>query len=134
MTSEMMITLSGESKVTASYKGFNISTDQPVYSGGEGSAPAPFDLFLASIGTCVGYYVLAFCKERRISPEKSHVVLKAIKNPETKRIDKVILDIHLPPEFPEKYTQAIKKAADSCAVKRHIIEPPQFELNTVIDK
>ncbi|MFW6160523.1 MAG: OsmC family protein [Acidobacteriota bacterium] len=133
MAEEMMITFPGGLRVDAAYKGFTISTDQPVYAGGEGSAPAPFDLFLASIGACAGFYVLAFCRERKIPPEKSHVVLRTEKNPETKRIGKIILDVHLPREFPEKYLRAVKKAVDGCSVKRHIMEAPQFELNTLLD-
>ncbi len=52
---EMQISLAGGKKVDARFKGFTIRTDQPESSGGENSAPSPFDLFLGSIGTCAGY-------------------------------------------------------------------------------
>ena len=51
----------GGLKVDAEYRGFTIKTDQPFHEGGEGRRPAPFDLFLASLATCAGFYVLAFC-------------------------------------------------------------------------
>ena len=62
----MEIVFPAGKKVNALYRGFTIETDQPENGGGDGSAPSPFDLFLASIGTCVGFYVLSFCHERSI--------------------------------------------------------------------
>ncbi len=89
MDREMKISFPGGLRVDAEYKGFVIKTDQPVYSGGDGSAPAPFDLFLASIATCAGIYVLFFCQKRGIPTEKAAVVMKTRRNPETKRIEKI---------------------------------------------
>jgi len=132
MDREMKISFPGGLRVDAEYKGFVIKTDQPVYSGGDGSAPAPFDLFLASIATCAGYYVLAFCNKREIPTEKAAVVMKTRRNPETKRIEKISIEIQLPPEFPEKYKKAVIKAVDSCSVKAHILNPPVFEVEAKI--
>ncbi len=132
MDREMKISFPGGLRVDAEYKGFVIKTDQPVYSGGDGSAPAPFDLFLASIATCAGYYVLAFCNKREIPTEKAAVVMKTRRNPETKRIEKISIEIQLSPEFPEKYKKAVIKAVDSCSVKAHILNPPVFEVEAKI--
>jgi len=132
MDREMKISFPGGLQVDAEYKGFVIKTDQPVYSGGDGSAPAPFDLFLASIATCAGYYVLAFCNKREIPTEKAAVVMKTRRNSETKRIEKISIEIQLPPEFPEKYKKAVIKAVDSCSVKAHILNPPVFEVEAKI--
>jgi len=125
---EMKITFPGGLRVDAAYKGFTIKTDQPVHEGGEESAPAPFDLFLASLGTCAGYYVLIFCKHRGIPVDKASLVMRMTKGLESKMIDKISIDIQLPPEFPEKYKTAIIKAVDSCTVKAHMMKPPQFEI------
>ena len=132
MDREMKISFPGGLRVDAEYKGFVIKTDQPVYSGGDGSAPAPFDLFLASIATCAGYYVLAFCNKREIPTEKAAVVMKTKRNPETKRIEKISIEIRLSPEFPEKYKKAVIKAVDSCSVTAHILNPPVFEVEAKI--
>ena len=134
MDREMRISFPGGLRVDAEYKGFVIKTDQPVYSGGDGSAPAPFDLFLASIATCAGIYVLFFCQKRGIPTEKAAVVMKTRRNPETKRIEKISIEIQLPPEFPEKYKKAVIKAVDSCSVKAHILNPPAFEVEAKIGK
>lgn len=133
MPPEMRIIFNGDQKVIAEYKGFRIETDQPIYAGGQGNAPAPFDLFLASIGTCAGYYVFAFCRQRNLPLEDVYVTLKTIINREAKRIDKIVIEVHLPEGFPDKYNQAILKAIDQCAVKKHIVESPEFELKTVKD-
>ncbi len=128
---EMKVTFAGGVKVDAEYKGFTIKTDQPVYEGGEGTAPAPFDLFLASLGTCAGYYVLAFCQQRKIPTDNAYLVLRTIREEGVKLISKITIEIHLPAGFPEKYKGAVVKAADSCAVKLHIEHAPVFETITV---
>ena len=128
----ILVTFPGGKRVDAEYKGFTIKTDQPVYAGGEGSAPAPFDFFLASIATCSGIYVLSFCQERGIPTENASVVMKIEKNPETKMIDKISLEIKLPQEFPEKYSKAIIRAVDTCSVKAHMFKPPAFEIEAKI--
>jgi|YelNatPaOPRAMG01_1025707.scaffolds.fasta_scaffold00007_98 uncharacterized OsmC-like protein len=120
------VTFPGNLRVEASYKGFRVMTDQPVYSGGEGSAPSPFDLFLISIATCAGYYFLAFCKERKISIEGAKVTMSMEKDPEKKMIGRLLIDLYLPAGFPEKYKEAVKRAVDSCTVKLHIFNPPEF--------
>ncbi|MGB8951998.1 MAG: OsmC family protein [Candidatus Aminicenantales bacterium] len=125
----MRVTFPGGVKVDADYKGYVIRTDQPVYAGGEGSAPAPFDLFLASLATCAGFYVFAFCRKRQIPTEKLLVYLKTERNPETKMVGKISLEIILPQGFPEKYKNAVIRAADTCAVKAHMLNPPAFEIS-----
>ena len=132
MEREMKVTFTGGMRVDAEYKGRIIQTDQPVYQGGGGTAPAPFDLFLASIATCSGFYVLAFCEKRGISVENASVLMRTERNPESKRIEKIIIEAHLPPEFPKKYINAVLKAVDTCSVKAHILEPPAFELKAKI--
>jgi ribosomal protein S12 methylthiotransferase accessory factor len=132
MDREMKVSFPGGLRVKAEYKGFVIKTDQPTYQGGEGSEPAPFDLFLASFATCAGYYVLTFCNKRGISTEKAAVVMRTSRNPETKMIEKISIEIQLPPEFPEKYKKAVVKAVDSCTVKIHILNPPAFQVEAKI--
>jgi len=132
MESEIKVTFPGGKRVDAAYKGFEIRTDQPVYAGGEGTAPAPFDLFLASIATCAGIYVLSFCQNRDIPAEKAFVILRTEKNSETKMITKISIDIHLPSEFPEKYKKAVLKAVDGCSVKAYIVNAPAFEIEAII--
>jgi ribosomal protein S12 methylthiotransferase accessory factor len=122
----MEMSFPGGLRVDADLKGFTVETDQPEKAGGAGSAPAPFDLFLASIGTCAGLYVLQFCKKRDIDTSQLVVSMETIKDPETRRIVTIRIDVRLPENFPEKYIPAVKRAVDQCTVKRHILEPPEF--------
>jgi putative redox protein len=124
----MRITLPGGRKVQAEYRGFTIQTDQPQAAGGDGSAPSPFDLFLASIGTCAGYYVLAFCQRRDIPTDEIELNLDVIRNEERHMIQRIDIAISLPESFPDRYVDACIKSAEQCAVKRHLQEPPAIVL------
>ncbi len=125
---EIRVTLPGGSRVDAEYRGFTMATDQPVQAGGTNSAPAPFDLFLGSLATCAGYYVLAFCRERRIATDGITLSMATERPQGSKLITRIAIAIHLPPGFPEKYRSAVVKAADACTVKAHLLHPPAFEI------
>ncbi len=130
MVSGMEITLPGGVAVEAHFDGSTIRTDQPETCGGGGTAPAPFDLFLASIGTCAGYYALRFCQERKIPSEGLGLSMTWERSPVTKLIANIRIEVALPPGFPEKYRAAIVRAADQCAVKKHLMEAPAIEVVT----
>jgi len=122
----------GGKKVGARYKGFTVLTDQPEYSGGEGSAPAPFDLFLLSIGTCGAYYVMAFCRARNIPTDDIEVIMTTTKDPEKKMISRMDLKVTLPAGFPDKYLKAVANSVKACAVVKHMVDAPAVEVQ--VDK
>jgi putative redox protein len=132
MQTEMIVTFGGGKKVNAEYGGFTIKTDQSPHAGGEGTAPEPFTLFLASIGTCAGIFVLSFCQSRGIATQGIRIVQTHIIKESGHGIEKIEIAIELPQGFPEKYREAVINAANLCAVKRHIAEPPEFVVRTVI--
>jgi ribosomal protein S12 methylthiotransferase accessory factor len=121
---EMEIVFPGGARVDAVMGNTVIPTDQ------KGSAPQPFSLFLASIGTCAGIYVLGFCQQRGLPTDGIKIIQRLHANPATRMVQQVDLDIVVPPEFPEKYHQALIRAADQCAVKKHLETPPQFNVQT----
>jgi len=127
---EMTVTFPGNLKVDAEYGGFTIRTDQPVAAGGDESAPAPFSLFLASIGTCAGIYLLSFLKQRGLDTQRAGVTMRTVQDPETGLIGTIELDLNLPDDFPEKYNAAVVRAVELCAVKRHLVDPPEFVITT----
>ena len=132
---EFTITFPGNKKVNADVDGMTIATDQPVKQGGDGSAPSPYLLFLASLGTCAGIYVLSFCRERNIPTEGISLTqrLEYAVNEEGKTVlDTIVIDINVPASFPEKYHNALIKVADQCAVKKTIMHPPKFAIRTVV--
>jgi ribosomal protein S12 methylthiotransferase accessory factor len=126
----MRIEFPGGRRVDALHEGFWIRTDQPVAGGGDGAAPAPFDLFLASIGTCAGFYVLRFCQQRNLDTAGLALAVTPRWDPERKLVTRIRIEITLPPAFPEKYREAVGRAVDQCTVKRHLAEPPAFEVVT----
>ncbi|MEI8033613.1 MAG: OsmC family protein [Chlorobiaceae bacterium] len=132
MNSEMIVSFAGGKKVNADFNGFTIQTDQQPYAGGEGTAPEPFTLFLASIGTCAGIFVLSFCQSRGIPTDGIRIVQSHTARESGRGIGKIDLSIELPREFPEKYMEAVVSAANLCAVKRHIQDPPEFSVTTVM--
>jgi putative redox protein len=126
----MEITFEGGKVVTAHSHGHVIRTDQPVADGGENSAPSPYELFLASIGTCAGIYVKSFCDNRQISTDGVKIIQSYEWNKETGLPVKISLDIKLPEGFPEKYKASLIHVADLCKVKKTMASPPQFEIIT----
>lgn len=98
---EMIITMDGKAQVNASFKGQIIKTDQPIEGGGDNSAPAPFDFFLASIGTCAGIYVKSFCDKRGISTKDIRIVQTMGIDPVKRMVGSITLDIQLPADFPK---------------------------------
>lgn len=132
MNMNMEVVFPGGKKVDAIYNGFTIKTDQPMRGGGDGSAPAPFDLFLASIGTCAGIYVLGFCQQRGISTEGIKIVQSMEIDPFKRQIGKINLEIQVPEDFPEQYKDAVIRSAELCAVKKHMQDPPDFNIYTKV--
>lgn len=129
---EFIIDFPGGARVDAHFGPYTVRTDQPPAAGGEGSAPAPFSLFLASIGTCAGIYVLGFCRQRGLPTDDVRIVQRMESDPRTHMVSRIYLEIRLPPDFPEKYKEAVIRSAEQCAVKKHLENPPQFAVTTTI--
>jgi len=125
---EILVDLPGGARVDAHFRSHTVRTDQPPQGGGTDSAPAPFEIFLSSIGTCAGIYVLGFCKQRGIPTDRIKIVQRHDFDPATGLASKVYLDIQLPPDFPEKYKSAVIRSAEQCKVKKTLEHPPTFEV------
>jgi putative redox protein len=125
-TMEMTIDFPGGSRVDSHFGPFTVQTDQPPAA----SAPTPFALFLSSIGTCAGIYVLGFCRQRGLSAEGMKITQRVFSNPATGMVERIGLEIQLPANFPEKYREAVIQSAQLCAVKKHLEHPPEFEITT----
>jgi ribosomal protein S12 methylthiotransferase accessory factor len=119
-------------KVNAKYGDIVIRTDQPAESGGTGKYPAPFDLFLASIGTCAGIYVKSFCEQRGIPAGDIKIIQSMSYDIKKRLVDRIDLDIQLPDSFPLKYKDAVVNAANLCAVKKHLQDPPQITVSAAV--
>jgi putative redox protein len=127
------VSFPGGKRVNAQLGEFEIETDQPEELGGAGSAPAPYDIFLASLATCAGIYVLGFCQARGIPTEGLRVTQRHEFDPDTKLVRRVRIELHLPAGFPEKYRAAIVRTAEGCKVKKTLTAPPVFEVGLAPD-
>lgn len=130
---EMTVSFPGGARVDAQFGSFTVRTDQPAHGGGEGSAPTPFATFLASLATCAGIYVLGFCRQRDLPTEGIRITQRTEANRETGMLGRIAIDIHVPATFPDKYRAALVRAAEQCAVKKHMEQPPEFAVETVVD-
>jgi len=124
---DMIIDFPGGARVDAHFRGHDLPTDQP--NSGD-SAPMPFELFLASIGTCAGIYVLGFCRQRNLPTEGIRVIQHNYTDMNTGLINKIDLEIQVPPTFPKQYHSALVRSAELCKVKKSLEHPPVFEIAT----
>jgi len=128
----MKVSFPGGKRVNASYDGFEIATDQAVDSGGDGTAPEPYDYFLASLATCAGIYVLGFCQKRDIPYDGISLTQNWEREDKTNRLAAVRISIEVPADFPDKYHRALVRAASLCSVKKALENPPEFFVETEI--
>jgi ribosomal protein S12 methylthiotransferase accessory factor len=124
----IVVSFPGGKQVAAQVGKHLVTTDQPQDLGGADAAPSPYDLFLASLATCAGIYVLGFLQARGISAEglriTQHVEFDAV----THLATRVRLEVHVPAHVPSKYRSAILRAAEGCKVKKTLANPPEFEV------
>ena len=125
---EMIIDFPGGSRVDAHFGIFSVPTDQPPAA----SAPMPFEIFLASIGTCAGIYVLGFCKQRGLPTEGLRIVQRSHTNPATGMVEEIDIEIQVPATFPEKFRDSLIRSAELCKVKKHMEQPPKFNVTTQV--
>jgi len=127
---KMEVSFPGGKRVYSDFNGFTVETDQNEKDGGDNSARTPSDLFFVSIGTCAGIYALNFCEKRNIDPNHVKIEVDFQANQKSNMIEKVIFNVDLAPEYPEKYISALIKSMNLCYVKKHFEQPPQFEFVT----
>ncbi len=130
---DIEVTFPGGKRVDARVGEFVLRTDQPAELGGEASAVAPFDLFLASIATCAGIYALGFCQARGLSTERLALRQHVDVDPTTHLPTRIHMDLQLPASFPEKYRVAIVRAAEGCTVKKTIALQPVIDVTATLE-
>lgn len=122
------VSFPGGLRVDAAFRGFTLHTDQPESAGGENSAPTPFELFLASLATCAGIYMVTFLKQRQLDTDQAGVTMSLERNRATGMVEQVELQLRVPPDFPQKYAPALIRSVDLCTVKKHLHQPPQISI------
>ncbi|MEO5329991.1 MAG: OsmC family protein [Magnetococcus sp. THC-1_WYH] len=133
--SDISVHFPGGKRVDAAFGNFVVKTDQSLKDGGEESAPTPFMLFLSSLASCAGIFVLGYCQSRGL--DTSGITLRQTHEfvpdgPKGQRLGKIGIEITVPPEFPERHREMLVRVAELCAVKKVIENPPDFIVETVI--
>lgn len=125
---DIELTFPGGKRVVAQIGAHRIETDQPSDLGGQDAAPAPFDLFLASLATCAGIYALGFLQARGLSTEGLGLRQRVEFDPVSHLPTGIRLELTPPADLPEKYRGALQRAVENCKVKKSIANPPVFEV------
>ena len=125
---EMIIDFPRDARVDAHFSSFTVATDQPPAL----SAPTPFEIFLASIGTCAGIYILGFCRQRNLPTNGIRILERINHSRSTGLVETIGLEIQVPPEFPEKYRDSLIRSAELCMVKKTLENPPRFDITTKV--
>lgn len=127
---ELRISLLGKKKIAAHFDGYEVLTDQPVKSGGDGGAPSPFDLFLASVGTCAGFFAQSYCQAHNLSAEGIELVQTQIRDEKTRLVTSIKLELTFPESFPAQHRAGVVTAVNACSVKKHFGNPPNILVET----
>ena len=120
-------------RLEAKFDDFTITTDQPVRYKGDGTAPSPFDYFLASSALCAAYFVKLYCLSRDIPTDDIRVSQNNIIDPENRYNQIFQIRIELPSGISERDRQGIIRSADRCTVKKVVQQNPEFEIDAVED-
>ena len=115
-------------RLEASFDDFKICTDQPIRYKGDGTAPSPFDYFLASSALCAAYFVKVYCKARDIPTEDIRISQNNIIDPENRYNQIFRIEAELPEHLSEKHRKGILMAMDRCTVKKVIQTSPDFQI------
>ena len=126
MEKRIEVSFSGGKRVDAQIEHMTVPTDQSIENGGAGTAPEPFQLFLASIATCAGIYALEFCLARKIPTAGMGLILNCEMDEKGLVCKRLNIDLNLPAAFPEQYKRAVVRVMDLCSVKKQILNPPEF--------
>ncbi|MBT5074063.1 MAG: OsmC domain/YcaO domain-containing protein [Kordiimonadaceae bacterium] len=118
-------------RLEAKFDDFTVTTDQPIRYKGDGTAPSPFDYFLASSALCAAYFVRVYCLARKIPTDDIRLSQNNIIDPENRYAQIFQIDVELPDSISERDRAGILRSIDRCTVKKVVQECPEFKIETV---
>ncbi|WP_120495576.1 OsmC domain/YcaO domain-containing protein [Kiloniella sp. EL199] len=128
---EIIVNFLDNLRLEAKFDDFTVTTDQPVRYKGDGTAPSPFDYFLASSALCAAYFIKLYCVSRDIPTDDIRVSQNNIIDPENRYNQTFQIQVELPDGISERDRAGILRAADRCTVKKVIQEGPEFKIDPV---
>ncbi|QDF74400.1 MULTISPECIES: OsmC domain/YcaO domain-containing protein [Shewanella] len=118
-------------RLEAKFDDFTVTADQPIRYKGDGSAPSPFDYFLASSALCAAYFVKVYCKARDIPTDNIRLSQNNIVDPEDRYNQIFQIQVELPDDISDKDREGILRSIDRCTVKKVVQTGPEFKIETV---
>ncbi len=118
-------------RLEAKFDDFSVVADQPIRYKGDGSAPSPFDYFLASSALCAAYFLKVYCVSRDIPTDDIRLSQNNIVDPQNRYKQILQIQVQLPESISERDREGILRSIDRCSVKKVIQQAPQFEIDTV---
>ncbi|MEY2948064.1 MAG: Ribosomal protein methylthiotransferase accessory factor YcaO, partial [Pseudomonadota bacterium] len=128
---EIKVNFLDKLRLEAKFDDFTVVADQPIRYKGDGSAPGPFDYFLASSALCAAYFVKLYCDTRNISTEHIHLSQNNIVDPENRYAQIFKIQVQLPPDISEVDRRGILNSIERCTVKKVVQEGPEFVIEEV---
>lgn len=128
---EIKVNFLDKLRLEAKFDDFTVVADQPIRYKGDGSAPGPFDYFLASSALCAAYFVKLYCVTRNISTENIRLSQNNIVDPENRYQQIFKIQVELPPDIPEADRRGILRSIERCTVKKVVQAIPEFVIEEV---
>jgi ribosomal protein S12 methylthiotransferase accessory factor len=128
---EIKVNFLDKLRLEAKFDDFTVIADQPIRYKGDGSAPGPFDYFLASSALCAAYFVKLYCDTRNISTEHIRLSQNNIVDPENRYAQIFKIQVQLPPDISEVDRRGILNSIERCTVKKVVQEGPEFVIEEV---
>jgi ribosomal protein S12 methylthiotransferase accessory factor len=128
---EIKVNFLDKLRLEAKFDDFTVIADQPIRYKGDGSAPGPFDYFLASSALCAAYFVKLYCNTRNIPTDNIRLSQNNIVDPENRYQQIFKIQVELPPDISDKDRQGILRSIDRCTVKKVVQTGPEFVIEEV---
>ncbi|MFL9880347.1 OsmC domain/YcaO domain-containing protein [Herbaspirillum rhizosphaerae] len=128
---EIKVNFLDKLRLEAKFDDFTVVADQPIRYKGDGSAPGPFDYFLASSALCAAYFVKLYCNTRNISTENIRLSQNNIVDPENRYKQIFKIQVELPADIEESDRRGILRSIERCTVKKVVQEGPDFIIEEV---
>ena len=128
---EIKVNFLDKLRLEAKFDDFTVIADQPIRYKGDGSAPGPFDYFLASSALCAAYFVKLYCETRNLSTENIRLSQNNIVDPENRYKQIFKIQVELPADISAADRQGILRSIERCTVKKVVQEGPEFVIEEV---
>jgi ribosomal protein S12 methylthiotransferase accessory factor len=127
----IVVSWDGGVRFTADIRGHKVTVDQTQRGGGEDSAPTPLELLPTALGTCVALYVQQFLVTRGLDPTGMTVEVGTVGAANPNRIARFAVEVKIPGGVPEKYRDAVKRAAEGCTVHHTLSHGPEIAVSVL---